>query len=212
MLIYFYLYKQLMTENMKDDSRNIITSNDYEDANPVYQRIKNKFKDTLKDKYNCENFDDIVDYVFNVAFKKRTEKSKCIEKFNSIFKDKTNEMVNYLWNLTRDIEKGQENDFDSEGKNRYSNYKRGGKPWADKYRSKGRSSENRQKYKNKRERSRSYSKDRNENKFEYENYQNYPMRQKGFYPPKGTFGGPMMPIGGGYPAYYPPQMMPPYMR
>ena len=198
-----------MTEKLIDDSRNIISTVDYEDNNPIYQKIKRQFKVKLEDKYRSDNYDDIVDYVFGIAFKKKTEKSKCIEKLNSVFKDKTSEMVNYLWKITSDIEKGQENNFDSEDKNVY---KKGGKQWADKYKIKGRSFENRQKYKNKRERSRSYSNDKNENRFEYENYQNYPIRQKGFYPPKGTFGGPIMPIGGGYPAYYPPQMIPPYMR
>ena len=201
---------------MIDKSKDIITSNDYNESNPIYQKIKNEFTNKLKDKYNCENFDDIVKYVFDFVFKDKLAKSVCIEKLNSVFKGKASDMVEFLWKITRDAEKGQENDFDSNDRNPNPFYKKGGKQWTEKFKGKGRNTfDNKQKYyKNKRDRdrSRSYSRDSDDNKYEYENCQTHPMRQKGFYPPKGTFGGPMMPIGGGYPPYYPPQMMPPFMR
>ena len=204
-----------MTDN-KEDSRDIITTMEYEESSPVFQKIKKEFTNKLKDKYQCEDYDSIVNYVFDYVFKKKFEKSKCIENLNSLFNNKASGMVDYLWTITKEAENEHENEAHLEDKNSYNNYKRGGKPWADKYKSRGRNTyDNRQKFhKNKRERSRdrsrSYSKDRSENKFEYNNYQNYPIQQKGFYAPKGRFGGPMMPIGGGYPPYYPPQMMPPF--
>ena len=196
---------------MTDD---IISTINYKESNPIYRKIKNKFTQKLKDKYQCEDYDSIVNYVFDYVFKKKVEKSKCIESMNSLFNNKASGMIDFLWKITKDAENENENEFNLEEKNRNYNYRKGGKQWGDKYKGKGRNTyENRQKYhKNKqRERSRSYSKERND-KYEYENYQNYPMQQKGFYPPKGRFGGPMMPMGGGYPTYYPPQMIPPYMR
>ena len=199
---------------MSHNSKDIISSIDYDESNPIYQKVKKEFTNKIKEKYQCDNYDDIVKYVFDFVFKDKLSKSECIEKLNSVFNNKASTMIDFLWMITREAEKDQEDDFDSDEGYRNPNFKKGGKQWVDKYKTKGRNIfDNRQKYyKNKRDRdrSRSYSRDRTDNKFE--NYQNYPMRQKGFYPPKGGFGGPMMPIGGGYPPYYPPQMMQPYMR
>jgi hypothetical protein len=203
-----------MTDNNKEESKDIITTIDYDEQSPFFQKIRKEFTNKLKDKYQCEDYDSIVNYVFDCVFKKKVEKSKCIESMNSLFNNKASGMIDFLWKITKDAENENENEFNLEEKNRNYNYRKGGKQWGDKYKGKGRNTyENRQKYhKNKqRERSRSYSKERND-KYEYENYQNYPMQQKGFYPPKGRFGGPMMPMGGGYPAYYPPQMISPYLR
>ena len=180
-----------MTETNKEELKDIITSNDYEEANPIYQKIKKEFTNKLKGKYECENYDAIVDYVFDYAFKKKIEKSKCIENMNSLFNNNASEMINYLWKITKEIE----NEKSNQGNNKY---RRGRNTFENR--------KSMQKNKN-RERSRSYSKEKDE-------YENYPMRQRGFYPPKGRFGGPMIPIGGGYPPFYPPNMnlIPPYMR
>ena len=100
-----------------------------------------------------------------------------------------------IYGKYKEAEKENENNLDSDENNRYNKYKKGGKQWQDKYKTKGRKTfENRQKFnkKNQRERSRSYSREKND----YENYDNYSMQQKGFYPPKGRFGPPMMPMGG----------------
>lgn len=202
-----------MSDNNKEVSKDIISNMEYDEQNPIFQKIKKEFTNKLKDKYQCEDYESIVNYVFDYVFKKKVEKSKCIESLNSLFNNKASGMIEYLWKITKEAENEHENEFNLEEKNHNYNYRKGGKQWGDKYKAKGRNTfDNRQKYhKNKqRDRSRSYSKERND-KYEYENYQNYPMQQKGFYPPKGRFGGPMMAMGGGYP-YYPPQMIAPYMR
>jgi len=203
-----------MTNRSKEEFKDIISDVYYKDSNPIYQKIKEEFTNKLKEKYQCEDYDTIVDYVFDHAFKKKVEKSKCIETMNSIFNNNASPIIDYLWKITKDAENEQENNnISPEEENRYYNNKKGGKPFLEKYKGKGRNIyDKRQAFNKKRERSRSYSKERMENKYEYENYQNFPMQQKGFYPPKRGFGGPMMPMGGAYPPYYPPQMMPPYMR
>ncbi len=120
---------------------------------------------------------------------------------NSIFNNKASVMIDYLWKITKEAENAPE-ESDSEEKN----FRKGGKNW--KRDNKKRSKEGKFS-KGKRDRSRSYSKDRPSSKFDYENYPNYPpMVPKGFYPPKGRFGGPMMPMGGAYPPY----MMPPMIK
>ena len=198
-----------MAEIKKEEFKDIVSRNDYEEGNPTYQKIKKEFTNKLKEKYNCDDYDTIVNYVFDCAFKKKTEKSKCIENMNNLFNNNAIGMIDYLWKITKDIET---NDLNQDDNNCYSSYRRGGKPYS---KNKGRNTfDNRQKYyKNKQrdnsvDRSRSYSSDRNEN----EKYQNYPMKQRGFYAPKGRFASPMMPMGGGYPPYYPPRMMQPFMR
>ena len=129
---------------------------------------------------------------------------------NKLFNNNASGMIDYLWKITKDIEIKDSNQDDNY---RYSSYKRGGK--LERFKNKGRYTfDNSQKYhKNKQrensgDRSRSYSSDRNDN----EKFQGYPMKQRGFYPPKGRFASPMMPMGGGYPPYYPPQMVQPFMR
>ena len=211
-----------MSDNIKEETKDIICTIDYDESNPIFQRIKKEFINKLKEKYQCEDYDSIVNYVFDYVFKKKLEKSKCIENLNPLFNNKANGMIDYLWKLMKSAENEQENDYNPDDKNNYNLYKKGGKQWGEKYKSKGRNTfDNRQKFhKNRqrdrsrersRERSRSYSKERNDYQ-NYENYQNYPIQQKGFYPPKGRYGGPMMPMGGGYPPYYAPQMMPLYMN
>ena len=210
-----------MSDSIKEETKDPICTIDYDESNPIFQKIRKEFINKLKEKYQCDDYDSIVDYVFDYVFKQKLEKSKCIEILNKLFNNKASGIMDYLWKMMKNVQNEQENESNPEEKNYYNVYKKGGKQWGEKYKSKGRNTFDNRKnlYKNRkrdrskesRERSRSYSKERKEYQ-NYENYQNYPMQQKGFYPPKGRYGGPMMPIGGGYPPYYPPQMMPVYMN
>lgn len=210
----------------KDDSKDIISSINYEDSNPVYQKIKKRFTNKLKDKYECEDYEGIVKYVFDYVFKKKSPKASCVENLNSIFNDKASEIMDFLWKITKEAEKEQEpNDSDDDSgqgsaerfgnrgpnrrgprnaRNLRNNEKRIGSEKARKNSKDG-------KYFNKSKRDRSRSKSR-ENKYDYDLYPNYPPQPKGFYPPKGRFARPMMPVGGPYPPYYPPQMINPYIQ
>jgi len=198
-----------MTEAIaQDNSNDIISPITYEDSNPVYQRIKKEFTNRLKDKYECQDYDVIVNYVFDFVFKKKLDKSKCIEKLDPYFNYKAADILNFLWKITKEAENEQKKEMSYLN----FNYKKGGKQYGDKYKN------FKQKYnkgKRERERSRSDSRGRGENM--YENYQNFPMQMqpKGFYPPKRSYGPPMMGMGmgAGYPPYFQaPQMMPNYMR
>ena len=186
---------------MSDD---IISTMTYNESSPIYQKIKREFTSKLKDKYQCEDYERIVDYVFDYVFKNKPTKSQCIKKLDSVFNNKAEIMMNYLWKITKEAEMSPE-ESDSDEKN-YNNKKLGKGSWRkDNKKFRGKES----KYsKIKRERSRSYSKERQGSKYDYDNYQNYSgMMPKGFYPPKGRFGGPMIPMGGAYPPYMMPQMM-----
>ena len=166
---------------MTDD---IISTINYKESNPIYQKIKNKFTQKLKDKYQCEDYDSIVDYVFQCVFKNKLRKLECIQKMNKIFNNKAEYMMNYLWKITKEAENRQgESDSESDDSNKY--------------------------YKRKRDRSRSYDR-KPKNKFDLDNYHNYPppMIPKGFYPPKGRYGGAIMPYGG----VYSPYMIPPPIK
>lgn len=216
---------------MKDDSRDIITTVNYDEENPVYQKIKKKFTNKLKDKFECEDYEGIVKYVFDYVFQKRSTKQSCIENLNSIFNDKAAEIMDFLWKTTREAEKEQkelnESDEDSQerfggrgGFNKRSNPRNDRGPRNLRNSDKGRSMSDRVRKgskdnkfysKNKRERSRSGSRSR-DNKYDYDAYPNYPPQPKGFYPPKGRFNRPMMQVSAPYPPYYPPSMMNPYMN
>ena len=158
-----------------------ISEHDYDKSHPVYIKVKKEFAKKLKAKYNCEDFGKIVDYVMDFVFEKKATKAECISNMNSLFNGKADVMMDFLWNLTKDIENSS-NDSD------YSEKRKGWK---------------KNKYRNYRERSRSHSK----NKFNYNKYQSNVI-QKGFYPPKMRYTPPMMPINMGYPGHIPPYMIP----
>ena len=193
-----------MTESIsQENSNDKISSKNYKEDSPVYQIIKRKFTKKLQDKYSCENYDAVTNYVFDYVFNKKMDKSKCIEELNPYFNGKASEVIDYLWTMTREEEEKAQN---SEKNFKNYNYKKGGKNYDDKYK-------NRQKYpKNRRERSRSDSREKGENM--YENYQNFPMQPKGFYPPK-RFTPPMMGMGMGMGTGFSPYFQSPipnYMR
>ena len=127
-----------MTDNNKEESKDIITTIDYDEQSPFFQKIRKEFTNKLKDKYQCEDYDSIVNYVFDCVFKKKVEKSKCIESMNSLFNNKASGMIDFLWKITKDAENENENEFNLEEKNRNYNYRKGGKQWGDKYKGKGR--------------------------------------------------------------------------
>jgi hypothetical protein len=185
-------------------SDEIISAINYNESNPIYQKIKREFTSKLKEKYQCEDYERIVNYVFDYVFKNKPTKSQCIKKLDSVFNNKAEIMINYLWKITKEAEYYSPEESDSDEKN--NNNRRLGKNSWKKDNKKFRGNDS--KYsKGKRERSRSYSKERPGSKFDYE-YPNYPPMPKGFYPPKGRFGGPMIPMGGAYPPY----MMPPMIK
>lgn len=55
----------------------IISTVNYDDSNPVYQKIKMEFTNKLKEKYQCEDYNSIVNFVFDYVFKKKSTKSEC---------------------------------------------------------------------------------------------------------------------------------------
>ena len=145
----------------------IITQNEYDKSHPVYMKIRKEFAKKLKSKYNCDDFDKIVDYVMDFVFKKKATKAESISNMNSLFNGKADVMMDYLWKLTKDIENSSnDSDYSEKRRNKYYN-------------------------KNLRERSRSRSYERNKNKFS--NFQPN-MIQRGFYPPKMRFGNQIMPL------------------
>ena len=148
----------------------IISTHEYDKYHPVYIKIKKEFAKRLKAKYNCEDFDKIIDYVMDFAFRKKATKSECISNMNSLFNGKADVMMDYLWKITKDIENSSNDSDYSENRGKKFN-----------------------KYRNIRERSRSRSYERSKNKSNISKYQAN-MVQRGFYPPKMRYGAQMMPM------------------
>ena len=82
--------------NSQENNNDIITSINQEENNYVYQRIRKEFMNKLKDKYDCQDYDVIVNYVFDFVFKKKFDKAQNIEKLNHYFNNKVADIVNYL--------------------------------------------------------------------------------------------------------------------
>ena len=164
----------------------IISQNEYDKSHPVYIKIRKEFAKKLKSKYNCDDFDKIVDYVMNFVFEKTATKSECISNMNSLFNGKADVMIDYLWKITKDIESTNDSDYSEKRRGKKFNRNR-----------------------NIRERSRSHSYGRG-NKFNYNNLNNYQanMIQRGFYPHNMSFGESMMPVNMSYSRNIPQFMVP----
>ena len=189
-----------MTNN--DTETDIITKADYTETDPIYQKIKKDFISKLKEKYQCEDYESLVKYVFDLVFIKKHSKQKCIEEVNEIFNNKADVMINYLWQITKKYENEELNENDEENPENSEDFKKNKRGLKNirgrdtkRLRGKGTFLKN-----HKRERSRSDS--REINKYDYDGYQKFSTKQKNFYS-NGRFRG-MMPMRGGYPAYYPP--------
>ena len=179
----------------------IISTINYNEKDPIYNTIKEEFKKKLIQKYQCENYDIIVDYIFDYAFKKKLPKNEIIKKMNHIFNNNADFMINYLWEITKKVEEDFSEESSSESDSDYSDYKRRTNTLIKNIKMK------RAKL-NKRERSRENSRERIINKFDLYNYSNYPpMMSRGFYPPKQKYDLPDIYMRRTYPPYSIPPIM-----
>ena len=60
-----------MNSENKEEIKDIISLVDYEETNPTYQKIKEQFTNKLKEKYNCQDYNMVTDYIFEYVFKKK---------------------------------------------------------------------------------------------------------------------------------------------
>jgi hypothetical protein len=80
----------------------------FETSNPKYNQIKEEFDAEIKKHFNCDNYDEIVNFVFDLVFIKKTPKNECISSLQKVFSGKTEDIVNFLWNLVDKINKGED--------------------------------------------------------------------------------------------------------
>ena len=170
-------------------STDAITSVIYDEKDPIFLKIREKFKEKLTTLFACEDYDQIIKYVFDGVFKDKTPKKKCIIDFEPIFHDKTTQLMGYLWDLVEKtvnesknkVEVQEENVYEKANRKRRNNNFRGNK------RMKMGSKEV---ILHKRERSRSNNSNNNFNDDEYQG--NY---QRSFYNQRGRFNN-MIGMGG----------------
>jgi hypothetical protein len=179
----------------------IISTINYNEKDPIYNTIKEEFKKKLIQKYQCENYDIIVDYIFDYAFKRKLPKNEIIKKMNHIFNNNADFMINYLWEITKKVEEDFSEESSSESDSDYSDYKR-------RTNTLNKNIKMKRTKLNKRERSRENSRERIINKFDLYNYSNYPpMMSRGFYPPKQKYDLPDIYMRRTYPPYSIPPIM-----
>ena len=76
-----------------------ISTINYNENDKIFLKIREKFKEKLKKLFICEDYDQIIKYVFEDVFKDKTPKEKCKADFEPIFHDKTNSIVDFLWDI-----------------------------------------------------------------------------------------------------------------
>ena len=93
----------------------IITSIKYDEKDPKFIQIKNEFTAEIQKRFSCDNYEDITKYVFGEVFQKQHSKETCIKELESIFNDKTEEIINYLWNLVDRVVNEHEDNNNAKG-------------------------------------------------------------------------------------------------
>jgi hypothetical protein len=93
-----------------------ISTINYNENDKIFLKIREKFKEKLKKLFICEDYDQIIKYVFESVFRDKTPKEKCIADFEPIFHDKTDLIVDFLWNLVEETinESKNENKIEKE--------------------------------------------------------------------------------------------------
>lgn len=93
----------------------VITSIKYDEKDPKFIQIKNEFTAEIQKRFSCDNYEDITKYVFGEVFQKQHSKETCIKELESIFNDKTEEIINYLWNLVDRVVNEHEDNNNAKG-------------------------------------------------------------------------------------------------
>ena len=97
-----------------------ISSVIYDEKNPTFLKIREKFKEKLTTLFSCEDYDQIIKYIFDGVFKDKTPKKKCIVDFEPIFKDKTNQLMGFLWDLVEKTVNESNNKTEEQEENEYN--------------------------------------------------------------------------------------------
>lgn len=93
----------------------VLTSINYDEKDPIFNQIKDEFTEELSKRFSSENYEEITKYVFVEVFKKQHTKQNCIKELSSIFKDKTEDIINFLWNLVDKKLKEKDQDNSAKG-------------------------------------------------------------------------------------------------
>jgi hypothetical protein len=100
-----------------------ISTINYNENDKIFLKIREKFKEKLKKLFICDDYDQIIKYVFEVVFKDKTPKEKCIADFEQIFHDKTNLIVDFLWELVDESVNESKNENKNEKEKEKGNFK-----------------------------------------------------------------------------------------
>ena len=101
-------------------SSDTISSVIYNEKDPIFLKIREKFKEKLTTLFSCEDYDQIIKYIFDGVFKDKTPKKKCIVDFEPIFKDKTNQLMGFLWDLVEKTVNESKNKTEEQEENEYN--------------------------------------------------------------------------------------------
>lgn len=92
----------------------VIKTTQYDERDPKFIKIREEFSQELKKNFSCDNYEEIIKYVFEEVFKNKLQKSVCIAEFETLFAEKTEELVNMLFRLAEQNLKETDSKFDND--------------------------------------------------------------------------------------------------
>lgn len=111
----------------------IIKNIKFDERDDRFIKLREKFTEEIKKNFDCENYDEVVKYVFQEVFENKMQKETCMVEFNQIFDERTEDYVNLLFDLAeqilgegeeKEINEGEEKGLHNERQRKYSS-KRG---------------------------------------------------------------------------------------
>merc|ERR1711976_592596 len=84
-------------------STNVFTNIKIDENDPKFGKLKDTFKEEIKKRFNCEDYEPIVNYVFNYVFESQNTKENSVKEMREIFNEKTEEIIDLLWTMTDKI-------------------------------------------------------------------------------------------------------------
>ena len=95
---------------MTDVSSEKFETINYDLNDSKFLELKNCLTKELKERFDCTDFEQIVEYILKSVFEKKETKENMIKDTKDMFKDKTEELFDFLWNSTNKIYSTNNND------------------------------------------------------------------------------------------------------
>lgn len=80
----------------------------YDERDGKFIKVREEFYQELKKNFACDNYDEIIKYIFEEVFNRKLSQEEAKTEFESLFSDKTDELVKFLYSTIDAVYNGKE--------------------------------------------------------------------------------------------------------